>query len=133
MRVSAIQMDMKLGEPEYNFAHAVELVRRAAATGADVVTLPETWNVGFFPSENLEALSDREGERVKATFGPLAKELGVNIVAGSVSNVRGGKIYNTSYTFNRQGEVVADYDKTHLFTPMGEHHSFEFGERLVTF
>ena len=87
MRVSAIQMDMKLGEPEYNFAHAVELVRRAAATGADVVTLPETWNVGFFPSENLEALSDREGERVKATFGPLAKELGVNIVAGSVSNV----------------------------------------------
>ena len=133
MRVSAIQMDMKLGEPEYNFAHAVELVRRAAATGADVVTLPETWNVGFFPSENLEALSDREGERVKATFGPLAKELGVNIVAGSVSNVRGGKIYNTSYTFNRQGEVVADYDKTHLFSPMGEHHSFEFGERLVTF
>ena len=85
MRVSAIQMDMKLGEPEYNFAHAVELVRRAAATGADVVTLPETWNVGFFPSENLEALSDREGERVKATFGPLAKELGVNIVAGSTS------------------------------------------------
>lgn len=91
MRVSAIQMDMKLGEPEYNFAHAVELVRRAAATGADVITLPETWNVGFFPSENLEALSDREGERVKATFGPLAKELGVNIVAGSVSNVRDGQ------------------------------------------
>ena len=30
MRVSAIQMDMKLGEPEYNFAHAVELVRRGA-------------------------------------------------------------------------------------------------------
>ncbi len=133
MKVSAIQMDMKLSDPDYNFAHAVELVKKAAQTGADVITLPETWNVGFFPSENLEALSDRDGQRVRETFGPLAKELGVNIVAGSVANVKNDKIYNTCYIFNREGEVVADYDKTHLFTPMGEHRSFAFGDRLVTF
>lgn len=133
MKVSAIQMDMKLGEPDYNFEHAVQLVRTAAATGADVITLPETWNVGFFPNDNLKSLSDNDGKRVKETFGPLAKELGVNIVAGSVANVRGNKLYNTCYIFDRKGELVADYDKTHLFTPMGEHNSFEFGDRLVTF
>lgn len=42
MRISLIQMDVRLGEPDFNFAHAEELVRRAVATEhPDVVTLPE--------------------------------------------------------------------------------------------
>ncbi|MEG1773814.1 MAG: nitrilase-related carbon-nitrogen hydrolase, partial [Oscillospiraceae bacterium] len=75
MKISEIQMDMKLGDPDFNFAHAVELVREAAKQSPDVITLPETWNVGFFPKENLAALCDEDGARVKSTFGPLAKEL----------------------------------------------------------
>ena len=35
MRVSCIQMDMRLGDADYNFAHADELVRAAAARGHD--------------------------------------------------------------------------------------------------
>lgn len=133
MKVSAIQMDMRLGDPDYNFAHAVALVRQAAQEKPDVITLPETWNVGFFPKENLAGLADHDGERVKSVFGPLAKELGVNIVAGSVANQRDGKIFNTTYIFDRGGKLVADYDKTHLFTPMGEHNYFENGSRVVQF
>ena len=34
MRLSVIQMDMRLGESAYNFAHAEALLRRAAAEGA---------------------------------------------------------------------------------------------------
>lgn len=49
MRVSAIQMDMKFADPAYNFKHAEELIREAAASKPDVIVLPETWNTGFFP------------------------------------------------------------------------------------
>ena len=35
MRLCVIQMDMRLGESAYNFAHAEALLRRAAAEGAD--------------------------------------------------------------------------------------------------
>lgn len=51
----------------------------------------------------------------------MAKELNVNIVAGSIANEKNGGIYNTAFVFSREGEVVAEYDKTHLFTPMDEH------------
>ena len=37
----------------------------------DVLVLPETWNTGFFPRENLTGLCDRDGERVKAKIGAL--------------------------------------------------------------
>lgn len=133
MKVSSIQMNMRLGDPDYNFDHAVALVRQAAQMKPDVITLPETWNVGFFPKENLAALSDQDGARVKSVFGPLAKELGINIIAGSVANQKNGKIYNTAYIFDRRGALVADYDKTHLFTPMGEDNYFENGGRVVQF
>lgn len=134
MKVSVIQMDMKLGEPDYNFAHAEELIRRAAAEEQpDVAVLPEMWNTGFFPKENLEQLCDQDGIRVKKEIGGLAAELGLNIVAGSVANVKGGKIYNTAYVFDREGSCIADYDKIHLFTPMGEHEYFSYGSRKVHF
>lgn len=133
MRLSVIQMDMRLGESVYNFAHAEALLRRAAAEGADTALLPETWNTGFFPADHLPERSDRGGEAVKALCAPLARELNMNIVAGSVSDRRGGRVYNTAYVFDRQGACLAAYDKTHLFTPMGEHEHYAAGDHLTTF
>ena len=133
MRIACCQMDVRLGDPAYNFTRAAALVRGAAEQGADVVMLPETWNIGFFPRENLAELADPDGELVKMTFGPLAAELHVNIAAGSIATNRDGKVYNTAYVFNREGECVASYDKTHLFTPMGEHEYFTPGDHLCTF
>lgn len=132
MNICLIQMDMKLGESAYNFAHAEELLRRAAQTGADLALLPETWNTGYFPAD-LAAQSDRDGAAVKALCAPLARELNMNIAAGSVSDLRGGRVYNTAYIFDRSGACIASYDKTHLFTPMGEHEHYASGSRTVTF
>lgn len=42
-------------------------------------------------------------------------------------------LYNTAFIFDRKGECIADYDKTHLFSPMGEDSFFEAGERLCRF
>ena len=133
MRVSAIQMDMKFADPAYNFKHAEELIREAAASKPDVIVLPETWNTGFFPKENLKELSDKDGAAVKDMCSALARELNVNIVAGSASNVKNDKVYNTAYVFDRQGACIAEYDKTHLFTPMGEHDYYEAGTHVTTF
>ncbi len=133
MRISCLQMDMRLGDPVYNFAHAKALVDAAMQEKPDVLVLPETWNVGFFPHEGLEAVCDRDGMQTKAVFGALAKQYHVNIVAGSVGNLREGKVFNTCYVFDREGECIASYDKTHLFTPMGEHGYFAAGDHLCRF
>lgn len=134
MRVSMIQMDMQLGEPQKNFEHAVSLVRQAALMKPDVITLPETWNVGFFPKENLKGLADRDCVEVKKVFSALAKEYGVNIIAGSVANLKeDGRVYNTACVFDRQGGLAAEYDKVHLFSPSGEHEYFQHGTRPCNF
>lgn len=133
MRVSAIQMDMHFADPAYNFQHVEELIREAAAAKPDVVVLPETWNTGFFPKEDLRKLCDKNGVDVKAMCSALAQELNVNIVAGSVSNIKEDAVYNTAYVFDRSGACIAEYDKTHLFTPMGEHDYYAAGNHITTF
>ncbi len=135
MRVSLIQMNMRLGEPDYNFGHAQELIERAVREKPDVICLPETWNVGFFPREGLPDLADRDGEETRARLGALAKRFGVNLVAGSVADYRTERnaVTNTAFVLDRQGNVTAQYDKVHLFTNMGEEQSFAAGDQLCVF
>ena len=133
MKISCIQMDMRLGETDWNFARAQELVRAAvSAEHPDVAVLPETWNTGFFPKD-LASCADKDGERTKAVFSALARELNVNIVCGSVANRRAEGYFNTACVFDRTGAVAAEYDKTHLFTPSGEHESFRRGGHTCRF
>lgn len=133
MNVSCLQMNMELGEPEKNFAHAERFIAEAVRKKTDVLVLPETWNTGFFPKENLAALCCKDCQEVKLRIGALAKKYGVHIVAGSVSNIRDGQIYNTAIVFNREGKCIAEYDKTHLFTPMGEDEYYTHGGHLCRF
>ncbi len=133
MKISCVQMNMILGKPNENFKKAGELIEKAAADKPDVIVLPETWNTGFFPKENLRELCDKDGMRVKDEIGSLAAKFGVSIVAGSVANLKDNKIYNTAYVFSRDGKCVSEYDKTHLFTPMNEDGYFEKGARLCKF
>ena len=133
MRISCVQLDMKLGDAKANFAHAEAMIRKAVERDhPDTVVLPETFNTGFFP-QDLPPCADEDGKAVKALCSALAKELHINIVAGSVANRRADGYYNTAYVFDRSGAVVAEYDKTHLFTPSGEHDFFRKGSCTCRF
>lgn len=133
--ISLIQMDVKLGAPEENFAHALALLEDAVKSGPDILVLPETVNTGFFPTpaERLAALADEDGARTRELFGGFAKAHGVNLVAGSSAVKESGKIYNRAYVFDRTGAVIASYDKIHGFSPSGEPDYFEGGDHTVHF
>lgn len=133
MKISIVQMNMKFADPDYNFIHAENLIKRASLEKPDVIMLPETWNTGFFPSENLAGLSDTDGAKTKALVSRLARETHTNIIAGSVSNQRDNKIFNTAFVFDREGQCLGSYDKIHLFSPMGEDKAYEKGNYLLTF
>ena len=133
MKICIAQMDMKLDSPQENFAHAETLICRAAEDRPDVILLPETWNTGFRPHEGLAAFCDRDGAATQRRIGALAREHGVNIVAGSVSVLRGEHIFNTAYVFDRGGVCIAQYDKTHLFTYGNEDKYYTPGGTLCIF
>lgn len=133
-RISLVQMDVVLGDPQTNYRKVIQLLTRAVTEEKpDIILLPETFNVGFFPKENLDDLADVDGARTKTVFGKFAREHEVNIVAGSVANRKAGSIYNTVYVFDRAGEVVCEYDKIHGFTPAEEQRYFTGGKNVVNF
>ncbi len=133
MIVTCVQMKVRAGDPDFNYRRAERLVRKAAKRKTDVILLPETWNTGFAPGKIDPALADEDGARTKALISALAKELNVNIVAGSVTNRKADGVYNTAYVFDRAGNLAAEYDKTHLFSPMGEDAAYRAGDKLARF
>ena len=126
-------MKVRAGSPEVNYLRAERLISKAAMRSPDVILLPELWNTGFAPGKIDPTQADNDGVCTKALCGKLAKEFGVNIVAGSVLCRRNGALYNTAYVFDRSGDCIAEYDKTHLFSPLGEDRVYSAGDRVVTF
>lgn len=133
LRIALIQMHVEMGNPTVNFAHAKELMEKAMEKKPDILVLPETWNTGFFPRENLSALADDEGKETCALLSSTASRFQVNIVGGTTAVKEGTDIYNRSYVFDRKGSLVSTYDKIHGFSLSGEPGYFRMGNHLSHF
>lgn len=134
MKVSALQLDLVFKEADQNQEAIRQKVKEVMHNEKpDILVLPEMWNVSFFP-ENVEELADENGEKTQEFLSHLAEEYAVNIVGGSVATKsEEGKLFNTSYSFNRKGELVHEYNKVHLFSPSGEDEIFTPGDSLGIF
>ena len=133
LRIALIQMQVEMGNPERNFAHAKEMMEEAMERKPDILVLPETWNTGFFPRENLADLADKEGKETSRLLSETASRYAVNIVGGSTAVQEGNDIYNRSMVFDRKGDLVSTYDKMHGFSLSGEPGYFRMGNHLSHF
>ncbi len=99
-----------------NLERAERLIRLAAARGANLIALPETFNWRGRRSEEPAAAEPLEGPSL-ALMARLARELGVHVVAGSITEDAPGqpKRYNTSALIGADGARLAVYRKIHLF------------------
>lgn len=113
-RVALVQLGFADGDKERNLAAAADAVAEAAA-GADLVVLPEMVLTGF-PLAQMPALAEPlDGPSVRA-FRQMASEHGVTLVAGMPRRDKpGGRIFNTTLAISPHGDLLAAYDKTHLF------------------
>lgn len=120
MRIACVQLNIAFGNHKENFRKVEEKIRKAAMLNAEIVVLPEMWNTGY-DLTNLEEIADVNGEETKNLLTRLAKELHIHIIGGSVSTKKDNQFFNTMYTVNNTGELIAEYDKAHLFKLMDEH------------
>ncbi len=110
---------------EPNLAAAAALVREARGQGADFITLPE--NVALFEPRRaklLEKAEPQESHTALRAFRDLARETGAWILVGSLAvKLEDGKVANRSFLLDAVGNIVASYDKIHMFDvtlPSGE-------------
>ncbi len=112
---AAIQMSAG-SDKAANLERAERLVRDAAAHGAALIALPETFNWRGKRGAEAAAAETLEGESI-ALMARLARELKVHIVAGSITEHVAGqeKTYNTSVMLGPDGARMGVYRKIHLF------------------
>lgn len=120
MKVAVYQMELIAGSPEANREKVRNWVKHLAATDKpDTVVLPEMWTTSYVLHE-LDDLAEEGAETTKAFLRDLSKTYRINIIGGSVANRIDGKIYNTSFVYNRAGELVHEYSKIHLVPMLNE-------------
>lgn len=108
-----------LGTLEENMANMVRLFKKAVenAKNVDIVTFPEYCYCSPVDNEESHKVAiDLDKPHVFLdTMKALAKEYHVNLIPGSfVTNAPDGRVKNTIVFINREGEVIAKYNKIHL-------------------
>jgi deaminated glutathione amidase len=116
IRVACVQMTSRQDKAA-NLERAEALVARAASTGADVVVLPEKWNLIGSADDYRNAAEPLDGGPSAEAMSRWARTLGITLVGGSITERRDGRerLSNTSCVFDAEGELVAVYRKIHLF------------------
>jgi predicted amidohydrolase len=141
MRVAAVQLN-STGDFDRNLERADRFTRAAAADGAQLVVLPEKWSA-LGRGEALQAGAQPLDGPAIAWARALARELGIELVAGSISESDptrsggDGRLRNTSVHVGPDGEIQAAYRKIHMFdvvvegTVYRESEHEQAGEELV--
>lgn len=101
-----------------SIAAITPLIRDAAAAGAELIVLPEMATM-IEPRNDLvlEKAVPEAADPGLAAFRNLARETGAWILVGSLLLREPGesRVVNRSFLLDGQGEIVARYDKLHLF------------------
>ena len=113
---AAIQMRSGLS-PAANVVAADEMIRAAAADGADYVLTPEMTTVlDGSRARLMSVIADEENDPSLAGFRRLAAELGIFLHIGSMAiKLAGEAVADRAFVIGPDGGIVADYDKIHMF------------------
>jgi deaminated glutathione amidase len=117
MKVAAIQMVSGL-QVDTNLQRAADLVRLAAADGAQLVLLPEYFCLmGASETEKVRAAEADGDGPIQAALTAMARDNHIWLIGGTVPlrHPEAGKVWNSSLVFGPDGERMARYDKIHLF------------------
>ncbi|GAC1504962.1 MAG: carbon-nitrogen hydrolase [Terriglobales bacterium] len=115
-RVGLIQMSAT-ADPDKNFLHAMERVQRAAASGAEIVCLPELFQTQYFCQREDTALFDLAEPIPGPTTAKLAeivKKLHIVLIASLFEKRAAGIYHNTAVLFDSDGTLRGLYRKMHI-------------------
>ncbi len=113
MKILQLQL-MVYDDKEKNMRQLRHWLEAMQEQKPDFVALGEMFNCPYQAS-NFPKYAEPEGGETWQALSALAKEFGVYISAGSVPERADGKIYNTAYVFDREGNQIAKHRKVHLF------------------
>ncbi len=124
MKLALAQIAIEGGDVGANVGRATDAIESAAAKGADLVALPEIFNVGYFSFETYQRNAESLTGPTLTHISDLADEHDIAVLAGSIvedlsltdsETPAEEGLSNTSVFFDRDGRRQAVYRKHHLF------------------
>lgn len=129
VKIASIQMDCEPGNVAKNLEKALGFIHEAAEKGAELVLLPELFNVGY--DFTVYKKMEYNNQETIGILSDTAKKLDIHIVAG-ILELEGDWCYNSIFIFDNLGKIVTKYRKVNLFPLSYEEEIFAPGEEKVT-
>jgi len=115
-KVGLVQMRSGV-DPRVNLATALSAIEEAACAGAAYVLTPEMTNIMEVKRDRLfAAIAEEETDPTLAALRDAARKHAIYVHIGSLAvKASPDKAANRSFLIDRRGEVIARYDKIHMF------------------
>ncbi|WP_298522666.1 carbon-nitrogen hydrolase family protein [uncultured Methanobrevibacter sp.] len=114
VKLALCQMNV-IDDKKENLKTARSMITQSVSEHADFIVLPEMFNCPYSNDKFIEYAESEENSPTLEEISSLASANNVYILAGSIPEKEDNKLYNTSYLFNREGEIIAKHRKMHLF------------------
>jgi deaminated glutathione amidase len=137
-KVALVQMRSAM-EPKANIAAALAAIEEAKSAGADYVLTPEMTNIIAKRDRMMATIVDEERDPTLAALREAARKPSLYVHIGSLAiKASPERAANRSFLIDRRGDVVARYDKIHMFDvdlaggeSYRESHSYRPGDLAV--
>lgn len=113
MKLGLIQMPVHADKMQ-NAEYAAKEIARVKALGAELAVLPEMFCCPY-QNDCFRPYAEPQGGPVWQRMRAAARENEIYLAAGSMPELDGDKVYNTSFVFDPCGNQIARHRKMHLF------------------
>lgn len=118
MRAALLQLNVS-DDPEANLPDTLAMVQQAADMGAEFVLTPEVTNcVSLDRTHQRNVLQHESDDKTLKALRAAAQACGIHLLIGSLAlktDDPDGRFANRSFLIGPDGEIVARYDKIHMF------------------
>lgn len=113
--VALLQLQVPAGTNTDSLQRVGNLLSKYA-TDADLVVLPELWRWGYTEFSLYKERAETLTGETSVFLSKWARELSTYLVGGTIIEVDGDSYFNTAPLFDRQGDVIGKYRKSHLLS-----------------
>jgi predicted amidohydrolase len=114
MKIAQIQMPVLTDKTDAMLL-VKNIIKNEVPNDVDLISLPEMFCTPY-EIDKFPLYAEKEGQKVWQECSNLALARNCYLSAGSVAEIDdSGKVYNTAYVFDRNGEQIAKHRKMHLF------------------
>ena len=131
MKLALVQMEIKERNCTGNTEHGLALLEEAAKQ-SDLVILPEIWTTGYSLGHLKKEAVTLDSPLVETLRG-IARKYHCSLLPGSLPVLKNGLVYNMIPAINKEGTIVHQYAKAHLFGMFEEEKFFAPGDAFNVF